>query len=150
MEPLQPYITYMQLPSHIIYPGARIAVVGSTLFPAPELVTAFIYSLPPGVVVVSGTDSEGLRAGRSERSCGGAVDCAAYRAAISAGLPFIGFPPEWQRFGRSAGHARNALIAACGLQGLVAFPTDPECLSPGTAGTVRLARRQLVPVFIHH
>lgn len=141
------YIVYMQLPP--LPPGSRIGIVGSTSYQHTHLVASFIASLPAGVIVVSGTDSAGLRAGRSERSCGGAVDCAAWRAALAAGLPFIGFPPEWRRFGRRAGHARNALIAGCGLQCLVAFVTDPQCITPGTAGTVRLASRQLVPVFIY-
>lgn len=120
--------------SSLLVPGARVAVVGSRSFPSPSLVESFVVGFPAGVVVVSGG--------------GGVVDLSAAAAARSVGLSVVEFLPDWGRYRRGAGPVRNAALVSGGLSVLVAFASDPECLSAGTADVVRRARAAGVPVFV--
>src|SRR5688572_23745979 len=63
-----------------------------------EAVKAYIKTLPPDSIIISG----GARG----------VDTIAEVAAESLGLKTMIFPAEWQRYGKSAGHRRNALMVA--------------------------------------
>ena len=120
--------------SSLLVSGARVAVVGSRSFPAPSLVECFVVGLPAGVCVVSGA--------------GGIVDKTAAAAARSVGLSVEEFFADWRRFRKGAGPERNGRLVASGLSVLVAFASDPDCLSPGTADVVRRARAAGVLVFV--
>jgi len=122
----------MNLPS--LSAGSRVAVVGSRSFPSPSLVEAFISSLPPGVVVVSG----GARG----------ADSFAAAAAAAACLACEVFAADWRRYGRGAGCVRNAALVSAGLALLVAFVSDPSALSSGSADVIKRARAAGVPVLV--
>lgn len=134
------------LPPALLAPGSRVWVAGSRSFSSPALVSAFVSSLPPGVLVVCGSRPSCPRCGGSGCSlCGGVVDAAARSARLAAGLPVLCCPPEWERFGRSAGPRRSAALARL-ASCLVVF-AGPGPLSPGTARAVEFARAAGVPWF---
>lgn len=137
----------MQSLSSLLFPGARVAVVGSRDFPAPSLVEAFVADLPE-VVVVSGSDWERWQRGGSVGSCGGIVDITAVDSARRFGIEVCEFPPDWHRYRRGAGVVRNGVLVASGLSVLVAFASDPRHLSSGTADVIRKAVAAKVPVFV--
>ena len=60
------------------------------------------------------------------------------------GLPLEIYPADWDRHGKSAGHKRNAEMAAV-AEALIAL-WDGQ--SPGTAGMIDLARRKGLRVFV--
>ena len=142
-----PYIVYMLVPSSLLAPGSRIWVAGSRSFSSPGLVVSFVSSLPAGVLVCCGSCSCSRCGGVGCSHCGGVVDAAARRARLSAGLPVLCCPPEWQRFGRAAGPLRSAALALAGVSCLVVFLSPGG--SPGSARAVALARAAGVPVFFH-
>src|SRR5882762_10844330 len=133
--------------SSFLFPGSRVAIVGSRDFPAPDMVEAFVADLPE-VVVVSGSDWERWRRGGAVGSCGGIVDLTAVDSARKFGLEVCEFPPDWVRYRRGAGIVRNGVLVASGLSVLVAFASDPRHLSPGTADVIRKAVAARVPVFV--
>ncbi len=61
------------------------------------------------------------------------------------GIPVERHPADWGQFGRSAGHRRNAEMAAC-AEALVAL-WDGK--SPGTEGMIGLARKRGLRVHVH-
>lgn len=76
----------------------RIAIVGSREFRSLELVDAFVATLAPGDIVVTG----GARG----------VDRRAERAAKARGLKVEIFLPDWDGYGKQAGLRRNALMVS--------------------------------------
>lgn len=108
----------------------RIAIVGSRRFPRLELVEAFVVSLAPGTVVVSG-GAEG-------------VDSAAERAARARGLEVIVFHADGKAHGHQAGPMRNAEIVAHADR-VVAFW---DGRSQGTLNTIVQALGANLPVEI--
>lgn len=108
----------------------RIAIVGSPHFPRLDLVEAFVASLAPGTVVVSG-GAEG-------------VDNAAERAARACGLEVIVFRADWKAHGRQAEPMRDAEIVAHADR-FVAFW---DGRSQGTLNTIVQALGANVPVEI--
>jgi SLOG family YspA-like protein len=108
----------------------RIAIVGSRHFPRPELVEAFVASLPAGTIVVSG-GAQG-------------VDTAAEEAAQARGLETLIFHADWKRHGRKAGQIRNAEIVAHADR-IVAFW---DGRSQGTLNTIVQALGANLPVEI--
>jgi hypothetical protein len=145
--PSAPYLVFMQplLPPSALVPGARVWVAGSRSFSSPALVRSFVASLPAGVLVCCGSCSCARCGGAGCSSCGGVVDAAARSARLAAGFPVLCCPPEWGRFGRSAGPRRSAVLAVAGVACLVVFAA-PGVLSPGSAAAVSLARAAGVPV----
>lgn len=109
----------------------RIAIVGSRDYPLMDSIDLFVQSLPPDTIVVSG-DARG-------------VDREAARAARRRGLRTMVFPADWATYGRRAGMVRNEQIVDHADQ-VVAF-WDGQ--SPGTADTIRKARRKglLIRIF---
>jgi hypothetical protein len=137
----------MQSLSDLLYPGSRVAIVGSRDFPVPSLVESFVSDLSE-VIVVSGSDYNRWKNGGSVNSCGGIVDLTAVSSARLFGLEVDEFPPEWNRYGRGAGKVRNGRLVDSGLSVLVAFAKDPSRLSRGTSDVVKKAVSAGVPVFV--
>lgn len=108
----------------------RIAIVGSRDFPSADVVGAFVRSLPPGTVVVSG----GARG----------VDHWAEEAARRCGLRTKVFHADWDTHGRRAGPIRNAEIVAAADR-LVAFWNSR---SRGTLNTILSAQAAELPILI--
>ena len=109
---------------------ARIAIVGSRDFSNTGVVKAFVCSLPPGTVVVSG----GARG----------VDQWAEYVAKERGLETNIFRADWENLGRQAGPIRNAEIIASADR-LIAFWNGH---SRGTLNTVLSARAAGLPILI--
>jgi hypothetical protein len=70
--------------------------------------------------------------------CARGVDIYAAVWANANGVPVMGIPADWKRFGRAAGHIRNRLM-------LTTYPgarvlAFPKALSPGTRGMIEIAR----------
>lgn len=55
-------------------------------------------------------------------------------------------PADWDRYGRSAGHRRNAEMVKLGADACIAFPIGS---SPGTRGCMRLAATAGIPVKVY-
>jgi hypothetical protein len=53
---------------------------------------------------------------------------------------------EWRRYGRSAGHRRNARMVALGADVCIAFPIGK---SAGTRGCMAMAERAGIPVLVY-
>src|SRR5262249_41900095 len=106
----------------------RIAIVGSRAYPRLDLVEAFVASLPPGTVVLSG----GARG----------VDTVAEIAARERRLEVVVFHADWARLGRKAGPTRNAEIVASADR-VVGFWDGS---SRGTLNTLGQALRAGLPV----
>lgn len=108
--------------------GRKLGIVGSRNFPTPAAVQAFVDSLPPGTIVVSG----GARG----------VDHWAAEAAAARGLRTKVFHADWKRLGRKAGPLRNRQIVQS-IDELAAFWDGS---SRGTLNTTGLALRASMPV----
>lgn len=74
----------------------KVGIVGSRAFPRLNLVRAYVQSLAPGTVVISG----GARG----------VDEMARDAADFYGFVSVEYRADWEGLGRGAGMARNTLI----------------------------------------
>lgn len=109
----------------------RIAVIGSRRYARLDLVRAFIVSLAPQSVIVSGGAP--------------GVDSAAAEAAVEAGLKTLVFPADWDGLGRQAGPIRNAEIVA-NADRVVAFW---DGLSHGTTNTVLQAVGRRLPIELY-
>lgn len=84
----------------------KIAIVGSRDWGFPEMIQAYIQSLPKDTIIVSG-HARG-------------VDRMAETFAREAGLQVISIPADWDRLGRQAGFLRNTeIVNTCDK--LVAF-----------------------------
>ena len=88
---------------------------------------------PEGVVLVHGACPRGADA------------IAAAYATRTPGYQVEAHPADWRRYGRAAGHRRNAEMIAMGADGCAAFIRGE---SPGSTGAVRLARAAGIPVWL--
>jgi hypothetical protein len=102
----------------------KLAIVGSRKFMLLGKVWTYIRTLPKDTVVVTG----GAKG----------VDRTAETAALALGLKVEVFLPDWEKFGKGAGFARNAQIVNAADK-LVAF-WDGE--SKGTLNSIALAKQQ--------
>lgn len=109
----------------------RVAIVGSRDFPDLERVRRYVRSLPPGTVVVSGTEPI---AEHKDKQRG--VDRTAIWEARKRGLQTVVFKADWQHYGNAAGPLRNdPLVHFCTR--VVGFWVYG---SRGTADALRWAR----------
>lgn len=75
------------------------------------------------------------------------ADQLARQVAIELGMRTEDHPvtrADWQRYGDSAGHRRNAVMVTAGARGCVAFPLGP---SRGTRGCMEMCQRAGIPVW---
>ena len=113
----------MRLPKRHI----RVGVVGSRTFERLDLVSDTVRSLGRCVVVSGGAKG---------------VDITAEREALRLGYPEpMIHPPKWKQQGKAAGMIRNRLIIE-DSDGLIIFW---DGVSPGTAGTLKLAKQAKKP-----
>ena len=112
----------------------RLLVTGSRTWhdiPAIEQALAVILDRhPEGVLLVHGACPRGADA------------IAAAYAARTPGYQIEAHPADWHRYGRAAGHRRNAEMIALGADGCTAFIRGG---SPGSTSTVRLATAAGIP-----
>lgn len=107
-----------------------VAIVGSRDWLHPRQIRQVVDDLADDTVVVTG----GARG----------VDSWAARAARNRGLKVIVHPAEWERYGKTAGFIRNALIVdECDR--LIAFQRNG---SRGTQNSIDLANRAGKPVVV--
>ncbi len=76
----------------------------------------------------------------------GADAIAAAYAVRTPGYQIEAHPADWHRYGRAAGHRRNAAMIALGADGCAAFIRGR---SPGSTSAVRLATAAGIPVWLH-
>lgn len=81
-----------------------------------------------------------LSSKKVEIICGGAMgaDFVGYKWAVSKGLPVLGFPAQWDVYGKSAGYLRNLEMAWAGTH-LIAF-MDMQKKTPGTSSMISIAK----------
>ena len=75
------------------------------------------------------------------------ADRIARAVAIELGMRFEDHPvtsADWERYGLSAGHRRNAVMVAAGARGCIAFPLGE---SRGTRGCMELCRAAGIKVW---
>jgi hypothetical protein len=116
----------------------RLLVTGSRTWddvPAIEQALAAILARhPEGVLLVHGACPRGADA------------IAAAHAARNPGYRTEAHSAHWRRYGRTAGHRRNAEMIALGADGCAAFIRDR---SPGSTSAVQLATAAGIPVWLH-
>lgn len=78
--------------------------------------------------------------------CPRGADRIASRIAEAWGMQVEAHPADWARYGRAAGHRRNAEMVALGADLCVAFPLGE---SRGTRDCIRRARAAGIPVVVH-
>ena len=89
---------------------------------------------PEGIVLVHGACPRGADA------------IAAAYAVRTPGYQIEAHPGDWHRYGRAAGHRRNAEMITLSADGCVAFI---RAASPGSTATVRLAQAAGIPIWLH-
>lgn len=115
----------------------KVAIVGSRGFTDSALVERTVKALldkHSDLVIVSGGAA--------------GADTLAARAGALLGVRTITHWPEWEKFGKSAGFKRNALIVADADLVIAFFAPGPR--SKGTANTVALALGASKPTRIYH
>ena len=119
-------------------PRFRLLVTGSRTWDYPrtigQVLAVILARHPEGVVLVHGACP-----------CGADAIAAAY-AARTSGYQIEAHPADWRRYGRAAGHRRNAEMITLGADGCVAFI---RAASPGSTATVRLAQAAGIPIWLH-
>ncbi len=115
-------------------PPFRLLVTGSRTWDDPRTIEQALAVIlgrhPGGVVLVHGACPRGADA------------IAAAYAARTPGYQIEAHPADWHRYGRAAGHRRNAEMITLAADGCVAFIRDA---SPGSTTTVRLAEAAGIP-----
>jgi hypothetical protein len=114
-------------PSRLLLTGSRTWADDLAIERALALVLA---RHPPGVLLVHG-------------------DCLREADAIAARTPGYlaeAHPADWQRYGRAAGHRRNAEMIVLGADGCLVFLRGA---SHGTTATMHAARAAGIPIWLH-
>ena len=115
----------------------RLLVTGSRTWDDPRTIEQALAVIlarhPAGVLLVHGACPRGADA------------IAAAYAARTPGYQIEAHPAGWRRYGRAAGHRRNAEMITLGADGCVAFIRGA---SPGSTATVRLAAAAGIPIWL--
>ena len=119
-------------------PPFRLLVTGSRTWDDPRAIERALAVIlarhPGGVLLVHGACTRGADA------------IAAAYAVRTPGYQIEAHPADWHRYGRAAGHRRNAEMITLGADGCVAFI---RAASPGSTATVRLAAAAGIPIWLH-
>ena len=107
----------------------KVLVCGSRDWTDREAIEERLKALPVGTTIISG-------AARG-------ADSIAASIGRRLGLEVREFPPEWDRFGRSAGYRRNLAMLDEDPDLVIAFQLGN---SPGTAHTIENAKQKGIPV----
>jgi hypothetical protein len=118
-------------PFRLLVTGSRTWDDSATIGQALAVILA---RHPGGVLLVHGACPRGADA------------IAAACAARTPGYQIEAHPADWHRYGRAAGHRRNAEMITLGADGCVAFI---RAASPGSTTTVRLAQAAGIPIWLH-
>ena len=121
----------MHSPFRLLVTGGRTWDDTATISQALAVILA---RHPGGVLLVHGACPRGADA------------IAAAYAARTPGYQIEAHPADWHRYGRAAGHRRNAEMITLGADGCVAFIRDA---GPGSTTTVRLAEAAGIPSWLH-
>jgi hypothetical protein len=116
-------------------PELRLLVCGSRDYTNAERVTQVLSSLPRPAVLITGQAP--------------GADRLAEEWATSQRIRIIPFPADWAKYGRAAGPLRNRAMVRDGKPTLVvAFPRDPQAISPGTQDMITVARAAGIPTYV--
>jgi hypothetical protein len=72
------------------------------------------------------------------------VDMLGEQWAAAYGVPIVGFPADWNTYGRSAGHIRNAEMANYAEAAIILW----DHYSSGTADMIQLATKTHLRLFV--
>jgi YspA, cpYpsA-related SLOG family len=119
-------------------PPFRLLVTGSRTWDdvrtIEQALAVILDRHPEGVLLVHGACARGADA------------IAAACAARTPGYQIEAHPADWHRYGRAAGHRRNAEMIASGADGCAAFIRGA---SPGSTSAVRMATAAGIPVWLY-
>jgi YspA, cpYpsA-related SLOG family len=101
----------------------KVAIVGSREYPNLSKVRAYIQTLPPNIIIVSG----GAKG----------VDKCAEKVAEFIGLQTEIYPADWHKFGKAAGMKRNQQIVEASDRVVAFWDGD----SRGTKNTIDTAKK---------
>lgn len=113
----------------------KVLICGSRDWKDVDAVTDRVAQLPHDAIVIEG-EADGADAA--------ACVAAEHRGLFVAAVAVKG--PHWRKYGRSAGHKRNAAMLALGPDLVVAFQRNG---SRGTQGTIDRARELGIEVEVH-
>ena len=126
------------MPDRQMRPAFRLLVTGSRTWDDPRTIgqalAVILARHRGGVLLVHGGCPRGADA------------IAAACAARTPGYKIEAHPADWHRYGRAAGHRRNAEMITLGADGCAAFI---RAASPGSTTTVRLAEAAGIPIWLH-
>jgi YspA, cpYpsA-related SLOG family len=103
-----------------------------------------VRAIEQALAVILDRHPEGVLLVHGACPCRADAIAAAY-AARTPGYQVEAHPADWHRYGRAAGHRRNAEMIALRADGCAAFIRGG---SPGSTSTVRLARAAGIPVWL--
>lgn len=106
-----------------------VCVCGSRSWRDDEKIRARLAEFPRGTTIMHG-NARG-------------ADKIAGQVADSLGFPVAIYPAEWRKYGRRAGHVRNAFMASLPPDWIIAFW---DGRSTGTRSMIDLGRKRGIPV----
>ena len=121
----------------------RLLVCGSRTVTREHLplIRAELACVQPGTTIVHG-DQGVFELHEGEYRCISGADCLAAEVAKELGLPVWAVQAKWTLYGKAAGTRRNIEMLDSGVQMVTAFW---DGASPGTAHTLREARKRRIP-----
>jgi hypothetical protein len=105
-----------------------------------------VRTIEQALAVILARDPEGVLLVHGACPRGADAIAAAY-AARTPGYQVEAHPADWRRYGRTAGHRRNAEMIALGADGCAEFIRSG---SPGSTSAVRLAKAAGIPGLAPH
>jgi hypothetical protein len=110
----------------------RVLICGSRDWKYPEVIDAFVKSLPKTTIIIEG-------------ECRGA-DIQARMSAIKYGLEVERYPANWKKYGKSAGVIRNKEMLEKGKPDLVVAFHENLKKSKGTKNMIAQAMTKGIPI----
>lgn len=113
----------------------KVLICGSREWPDPVVIQDRIIELPDNTIIIQGAARGGDSLGKHY----------AWKRGLFV-ADMICAEPHWRRYGRSAGHKRNAAMLDLEPDLVIAFQHND---SRGTQGTIDEARRRGIPVEVY-